>query len=57
METLAIAQRVLANTYAGHMDGGAWILMGIGMILLWGLVIVGIVWLVRTLSGSHRAPR
>ena len=33
----------------GHMDldGGWWIVMGLGMILFWGLVILGIVWLVR----------
>lgn len=39
----------------GHMDwdGGWWILMAIGMVLFWGLVILGIVWLVREL-GSGR---
>src|SRR5581483_3930035 len=40
----------------GHMgDWGAgwWILMMIGMVVFWGLVIVGIVWLVRELSGRH----
>jgi len=39
--------------------------MGLGMLLFWGLVIVGIVWLVREVagprhyssgSGSHRGP-
>ncbi len=36
-----------------HMDwdGGWWVLMAIGMVLFWGLVIAGIVWLVRELSG------
>lgn len=40
----------------GHMDwgGGWWIVMVLGMVIFWGLVIVGIVWLVRELSGSHR---
>jgi putative membrane protein len=35
-----------------HMDWGAggWILMAIGMALFWGLLIFGVVWLVRTLS-------
>ena len=35
-----------------HMDWGAggWILMAIGMALFWGLLILGVVWLVRTLS-------
>ena len=41
----------------GHMDWGAggWILMAIGMILFWGLIILGVVWVVRTLSppGQH----
>jgi putative membrane protein len=38
-----------------HMDwdGGWWILMAIGMVLFWGLVILGIVWLVRELSGGR----
>jgi putative membrane protein len=37
----------------GHMDGGAWVLMGIGMIIFWGLVIFGVVWLVRTLADQR----
>lgn len=42
-----------------HMDfdNGWWIVMGIGMILFWGLVILGIVWLVREVSGPRRAAR
>jgi putative membrane protein len=42
----------------GHMDwnGGWWIVMALGMVLFWGLVIVGIVWLVRELAGSRQAP-
>jgi len=34
-------------------DGGWWILMAIGMVLFWGLLIFGIVWVVREL-GSRR---
>lgn len=43
----------------GHMDwdGGWWIAMAIGMILFWGLVILGVVWLVRGLSHSREARR
>jgi len=41
----------------GHMtwSGGWWILMALGMILFWGLVILGIVWVVRGLRspGDH----
>ena len=42
--------------FDGHMDwnGGGWILMALGMVLFWGLVVVGILWLVRELGGSHR---
>jgi putative membrane protein len=35
------------------MGGGTWFLMGLGMIIFWGLVIFGVVWLVRTLT-DHR---
>jgi len=38
-----------------HMDGGAWVLMGVGMLVFWGLVIFGVVWLVRTLTTEHRS--
>lgn len=33
-----------------HMDwgGGWWVVMAIGMIVFWGLVIAGIVWLMRS---------
>lgn len=52
------AQAFLAFPLAdldGHMnwDGGWWILMALGMVLFWGLVIAGIVWVVREV-GSHR---
>lgn len=45
----------LIADYDGHMDwdGGWWIVMAIGMVLFWGLVILGIVWLVRELSGGR----
>ena len=41
----------------GHMDldGGWWIVMGIGMIVFWALVILGIVWLVRELAHPREA--
>jgi putative membrane protein len=46
----------LADNDFGHMgDWGAgwWILMMVGMVLFWGLVIVGIVWVVRELGGRR----
>jgi putative membrane protein len=42
----------------GHMGGGWWIVMMFWMVLFWGAVILGIVWLVRGgASQSWRAPR
>jgi putative membrane protein len=40
-----------ATDFTMHMDGwgaGAWILMALGMALFWGLIILGLVWLVRS---------
>jgi putative membrane protein len=41
--------------WGDHMgwNGGWWIVMAIGMVLFWGLVIFGVVWLVRELSGAR----
>ena len=40
----------------GHMDldDGWWVVMMIGMILFWGLVVLGVVWLVRELTQQQR---
>lgn len=45
-----------------HMDmdwgAGGWIVMAVGMALFWGLLILGVIWLVRTFSapaGHHLA--
>ena len=55
MNVPALLAMPLAD-FNGHMDwnGGWWIVMALGMILFWGLVIAGIVWVVRELGGSHR---
>ena len=46
-----LAQLILsADADWNHMGGGAWVLMGLGMVLFWALVILGVVWLVRTLT-------
>jgi len=52
---IAAAVTLLADTDIGHMDfdGGWWIVMGLGMVLFWGLVVVGLVWLVREVTGPH----
>ena len=34
----------------GHMGGGWWV-MGIGIVLFWALVVLGIIWVVREMSG------
>lgn len=41
--------QVLADAwdYNGHMGGGWWVVMVIGMVVFWGAVIIGIAWLVR----------
>ena len=42
----------------GHMGGGWWIVMMLWMVLFWGAVIFGIVWLVRGgMSQSWGVPR
>jgi putative membrane protein len=56
MTVIAALQPLIADTYWNHMDGGGWVFMGIGMLLFWGLVIFGVVWLVRTLT-DHRSAR
>jgi putative membrane protein len=48
-----------ATDFTMHMDGwgaGAWALIALGMVLFWGLVIFGVIWLVRTLGGDS-SPR
>ena len=51
---ISLATLLLADI-DGHMDleGGWWILMAIGMVLFWGLIVLGIVWLVRELKGAR----
>lgn len=43
---------ILGDTgWGDHMDGGWWVVMAFGMVLFWALAIVGVIWLVRELSG------
>jgi putative membrane protein len=48
----------LADTWGMHGDvGWGWMaLMMVVMVLFWGAVIVGIVWLIRTIAGGGPAP-
>ena len=46
---------VLADSWDMHdWDGGWWVVMMAGMLLFWGLVILGIVWIVRGLGTGSR---
>ena len=51
------AVTLLADSgFGDHMDNwgaGWWILMMVMMVVFWGLVILGVVWLVRSLGTGH----
>lgn len=58
MTAIGLQALVLAQDgWDGHhdMDGGWWIVMMIGMFLFWALIIVAVVWAVRTWSDGNRA--
>ncbi len=60
MTALLALTTLLADTDFGHMGNwgaGWWILMTIGMVAFWGLVILGIVWVVRELAGGRGHAR
>ncbi|MBS1895363.1 MAG: SHOCT domain-containing protein [Actinobacteria bacterium] len=42
------------GSHMGDWGAGWWILMTLLMVAFWGLVIVGIVWLVRSAAVGHR---
>lgn len=50
----------VVNAFTSHMDGwgaGSWVLMSLGMVVFWALLVVAVVWLVRSLSdGGSRRP-
>lgn len=45
------------GNHMGDWGAGWWILMVLLMVLFWGLVVVGIVWLVRSLTPGHLGSR
>ena len=55
------AVTILADSgFGDHMDNwgaGWWILMMVMMVAFWGLVILGVVWLVRSLGSADRHHR
>ena len=54
MDGLSTALVVFADTWDMHDGGGGWwVLMVLGMVLFWGLVIAGIVWLARAGIGDR----
>ena len=54
--TLLIADSSLGN-HMGDWGAGWWILMALMMVVFWGLVVLGVVWLVRALMTERHAPR
>jgi len=58
---MMLATLLIADMGWGHHMGdwgaGWWILMAALMVAFWALVIVGIVWLVRSLGDSTHGPR
>ena len=54
MTGVAGALFVIADNWDMHDVGaGWWMVMMLGMLIFWGLVIAGMVWLVRELSGRR----
>jgi putative membrane protein len=48
---------LIADTWGMHdsdIGTGWWIVMMVGMVLFWGLVILGVIWLVREVGGARR---
>jgi putative membrane protein len=45
---------LLADIDWGHMDGGWWVVMMVGMVIFWGLVIGLGIWLLRGGAAGNR---
>ncbi len=41
------------NSHMGNWGAGWWILMAAMMVVFWGLVILGVVWLIRSFAPGH----
>jgi putative membrane protein len=50
--TLSASLLLAQGWWDGHMgwDGGWWIVMALGMVLFWGLIVLGVVLVVRELT-------
>ena len=56
MNALSTLFPLLADTWDMHdWGGGWWVVMVLAMLLFWGLVIAGIVWVVRAATGDRAA--
>lgn len=58
MKSLALNGLVVAQgtDWHGHdWDSGWWIVMMLGMVVFWVVVVVAIIWAVRTFAGGHPA--
>jgi putative membrane protein len=60
MFSTSLSLLIFADTWGMHDSdvGAGWmIVMMVGMVLFWGLVVVGVVWLLREAIGrGHRGP-
>jgi putative membrane protein len=54
MTILALITLPLADSDGWGMHGAGWAPMMIGMVLFWGAIILGVVWLVRNTTNQHR---
>lgn len=45
------------DNHMGDWGAGWWVAMVLMMVVFWGLVIFGVVWLVRSLGGGHHTIR
>ncbi|MER5686194.1 SHOCT domain-containing protein [Streptomyces sp. NPDC002205] len=50
-----LAERVIAMMWGYGWGLGYWLSMGITMLLFWGLIVVGIIALVRYVGGTRKA--
>ena len=55
--TTLLATTAVTTWHHGDVGTGWWIVMMIGMVAFWALVIVGIVWLVRTSAAGGGVSR
>ena len=55
LDALAVLAEI--DWHHGDIGTGWWIVMMVMMVVFWGAVIAGVVWLVRTAGAGGRTPR